>query len=207
MLNRIRRFFESLVYAGLKPSGGVPPEPESPRRPGKLRDKIELFFYGGRPSDPLYLTNRTWKQKLRAPLLIGIPTVVVFIALALVFTNVYSPKTAPPKQPTPAELMANLLPDLQKTVHINTYTDAEITALRVVRGEGPPKVSGTLKNKTDRVISVELDVDLADVNGSRVGSLTERVSKAQPNGVTQFEFPAGNSAAVYALVRKMRPVE
>ena len=205
MANRIRRFFESLAYAGLKPSGGVPSQPQPPRKPGGLRDKIEVFLNGGRPSDPLYLSNMTWKQKIRAPLLIGIPTAILFVALALVFTNVFSPKTAPPKVLTPSELMANLLPDLQDTVHIDEYTDAEITSLSVVREVGPPRIAGAIKNKTDHAISVDLDIDLADKNGSRVGSVTERVSNAQPNAVTQFEFPAGYPTAMHAI-GKIRPV-
>jgi hypothetical protein len=147
----------------------------------------------------------TWKQKIRAPLLIGIPTAILFVALALVFTNVFSPKTAPPKVLTPSELMANLLPDLQDTVHIDEYTDAEITSLSVVREVGPPRIAGAIKNKTDHAISVDLDIDLADKNGSRVGSVTERVSNAQPNAVTQFEFPAGYPTAMHAI-GKIRPV-
>jgi hypothetical protein len=206
MANRIRRFFESLAYAGLKPSGGVPLQPRPPRKPGGLRDKIEVFLNGGRPSDPFYLSNRTWKQKIRAPLLIGIPTAILFVALALVFTNVFSPKTAPPKPLTPTDLMANLLPNLQDTVHIRAYTDAEIASLRVVREVGPPRISGAIKNKTSHAITVELDIDLADRNGSRVASITERVSNAQPNAVTQFEFPVANPTTTYAIVRKIRPV-
>jgi hypothetical protein len=208
MLNRIRRFLESLAYAGLKPSGGVPSESLPTRKSGGLRDRIELFLNGGKPSDPFYLSNRTWKQKMRVPLLIGIPMTLMFVALALIFTNVFSPKAAPPPKPlTPTEMMANLLPDLQNTVHINAYTDAEITALRVVRDEGPPRVVGAVKNKTDHAITVELDLDLADAKGSRVSSATERVSAAAPNASTQFEFPAGNPDTMYAIVRKIRSVK
>lgn len=208
LANRIRSFLESLAYAGLKPSGGAPPEPKTPRPLDSLREKIELFLNGGKPSDPLYLSNRTWKQKMRAPLLVGIPMALVLGALVLIFTNVFSPKAAPPPKPlTPAEMMANLLPDLQDTVHIDAYTDAEITSLRVVRDEGAPRVVGVIKNKTDHPISVELDMDFADVNGSRVSNATERVSNVAPNASTQFEFPAENPATIYAIVRKISPLK
>ena len=112
MANRIRRFIESVVYAGLKPSGGVPAETKPPGRLGPLRDKIELFLSGERSSDPFYLSNRTWKQKLRLPLLVAAPTLLLFCALVLIFTNVYSPKAAPPKEVSPREVMKRLLPDL-----------------------------------------------------------------------------------------------
>jgi hypothetical protein len=207
MFKRLRSFVESLVFAGLKPSGGVSLEPKPERRLGPLRDRIDLFLSGGRtPSDPLYLTNRTWKQKLRLALVIATPTALLFFALALVFTNVYAPKTAPPKEVSAAEIMAKLLPNLEKTVNIDTYKDAEIMELRVLR-DGPPRVSGILKNKTGRVISVEFDLDIASLSGSRVSSSTQRVDKAPPNSSTPFEFPAGNSEAAYALVRQIRTVQ
>jgi hypothetical protein len=205
MANRIRRFIESVVFAGLKPSGGVPAETQPPRRLGPLRDKIELFLSGGRSSDPFYLSNRTWKQKLRLPLLVAAPTLLLFCALALIFTNVYSPKAAPPKEVSPREVMKKLLPDLEHTVHLDTQQDAEVGELRVLH-DGTPRVSGFLNNKTDRVISVELDLEFVDVNGSRVGSITERVDNAQPNASTPFEFPTGNSAVAGGLVRKIRTV-
>jgi hypothetical protein len=206
MANRLRRFIESVVFAGLRPSGGPPPETKPVRRLGPLRDKIELFLSGGQaPSDPLYLTNRTWKQKLRLALVIATPTALLFCALALVFSNVYSPKAAPPREISAAEIMANLLPDLEKTVNIDTNKDAEILQLRVLR-DGPPRVVGILKNMTDRVISVEFDIDLTDLNGSRVSTSTERVEKAPPNSSIPFEFPV-NPEAGYALVRKVRTVQ
>jgi hypothetical protein len=210
MLNRIRRFFESLVFAGLKPSGGVPVEtkPQPPRRFATLRYKIELFLSGGPAhSDPLYLSNRTWKQKLRVPLLVGVPLALVFGVLALVFNNIYTPKAAPlPKEPSAAEIMAKLLPDLEKTVHLDTYDDAEMVEIGVPE-DGPRRIVGLIKNKTNRVISVEFDVDIADHNGGRVSSATERVNNLQPNSTTPFEFPAGSPEARYALVRKMHTVQ
>jgi hypothetical protein len=205
MANRIRRFIESVVFAGLKPSGGVPVETKPPRRLGPLQDKIELFLSGGQSSDPLYLSNRTWKQKLRLPLLVAAPTLLLFCALALIFTNVYSPKAAPPKEVSPREVMKRLLPDLENTVHLDAHPDSEVGELRVLH-DGAPRVTGFLKNKTNRLISVEIDLDFLDVNGSRVGSITERVDNAQPNASTPFEFPAGNSAAEIAFVRKIHTV-
>jgi hypothetical protein len=78
--------------------------------------------------------------------------------------------------------------------------------LRVMR-EGAPRISGKLQNKTDRTISVEFDLDLANLAGSRVSTITERVDNAPPKSSTPFDFPAGNSEAAYALVRKMRTVQ
>src|ERR1039457_2077469 len=118
MANRLRRFIESVVFAGLRPSGGPPPETKPVRRLGPLRDKIELFLSGGQaPSDPLYLTNRTWKQKLRLALVIATPTALLFCALALVFSNVYSPKAAPPREISAGENKGNPVPRPAETLH------------------------------------------------------------------------------------------
>jgi hypothetical protein len=102
--------------------------------------------------------------------------------------------------------MAKLLPNLEKTVHLDTYKDAEVVQL-LVRREGTVRISGILKNNTDHAISVEIDFNLVDRDGSRLGSVTRRVNSAPPNGSTPFEFPAGNPDAAFALVRQLRTVD
>jgi hypothetical protein len=205
MWNRLKKFFESLVYAGLKPQG-LKPEPRSGRW-GLLRDKIESFLSGGRPpSDPLYLSNRTWRQKLKLGIVFAIPTALLLGALVLVFTNVYTPEAAPPKEASAKEILAKLFPDLEKTVQIDTYTDAEFVQL-TVRRDGPKALTGLLRNKTDHVISVEFEADLANLRGARVGSVTERVEKVPPRASVPFEFPINNSPdAAMALLHHARTV-
>ena len=139
-------------------------------------------------------------------LLIATPTALLFCALALVLTNVYAPKAAPPREVSAVDLMAKLLPDIEKTVNIYAYKDAEIVELRMLR-DGAPRISGVLKNKTDHVISVECDIDLANVDGSRISTATERVEKAPALSSMPFEFPVHNPETAYALVRKMRTVQ
>jgi hypothetical protein len=175
------------------------PAPE-PARVSPLRDKIERFLSGGRPpSDPLYLSNRTWLQKLRLAFGIALPLVVLLGALALVFTNVFAPARPAPKEPTAKEILAKLLPDLENTVQIDTYKDAEFLQLHV-RRSGPPALVGLLRNKTSHVVSVEFSVYLANIEGGHVGTVTERVDKAPPGETVPFEFPLGDSDAFKALV-------
>jgi hypothetical protein len=207
MANRIRSIIESLVFAGLKPAGGVPAGPRPPRRLAWLRDKIERFLSGGRADDPLYLSNRTWKQKLRLWLVVGTPLVLLVGAATLFFTNVFTPQTPPPpKEPTNAEKLARLLPDLQNTVHIDALEGIGVDELRVLR-DGPPKVTGLVTNKTDAAMSVDIDLELADRSGSRLGSVTQMVKNVPPHSSARFEFAAADPTAMYAIVKKIRRAE
>jgi len=206
MANRIRSFIESLVFAGLKPSGGVSGSPRPPRRFGWLRDKIERFLSGGRSDDPLYLSNRTWKQRVALGLMVAMPLALILGAIALLYTNVFRPKAPPLKEPTAAEKIAHLLPDLQNTVHIDTVKGAEVDELHVLC-DGTIRVAGVLMNKTDFPMSVNIDLDLADRVGSRVGATTQRVSNVPPHSSVRFEFPAADPTTSYVLVRKIRPAD
>ena len=202
MANRIRSLFEAVLFAGLKPSGGAPAQ--HPRRFAWLRDKLDGYLAGERSDDPLYLSNRTWKQKLKVWLVVGTPIAIILAGATLLFTNVLTPQARPPKEPTGEERLQNLLPDLQKTIHIDTVEGAEVSELRVLR-DGPPRVTGVMTNNTDHALSVELDLELVDKSGSRLGSLTQRIENAQPHSSTRFEFAAEDPTTMYALVRKIRP--
>ena len=63
MLKRLKQFFESLAYAGLRPSGGKPLNLSQPKKPGWFGQRLEKFLVSGGQSDPLYLSNRTFMQK------------------------------------------------------------------------------------------------------------------------------------------------
>lgn len=199
MANRLKQLIASLLYAGLKPRVYAPAP--APGRPGPLREKIERFLSGGRlPSDPLYLSNRTWRQKLKLALGIVIPGALLLGALALVFTNVY--KTATPA-PKPLE---RPLPNLEKAFQSGAYQDAEFVQLQV-RRNGPPVLVGSLRNKTQHVISVEFEVYLANNEGAHVGTVIRRVENAPPGGLVPIEFPLDSPDASRALVRSIRTVQ
>jgi hypothetical protein len=202
MAGRLRRIFESIAYAGMKPN---PPSegPEGGKRGGP-RELLDRLLNGRAPSDPFYLTNRTWKQKLRFGLVIGIPCLLLAGGVALGLSHLWAPKTAPPKEPTAAEIVAHLLPDLEKTVDL-TPREAEIQDLHPDT-TGSPKIIGTLKNNTDRTISVEFRVALTDIHGSKLDEVTERVEKAPAKTAVPFEFPIVDENAAIAVVRSLRVV-
>ena len=172
MLNRLRRIFESIVYAGMQKRA---------------------------PVDPLYLSNRTWKQKLRVGLLIAIPGLVLAGAVALGLSHMYAPKRLDPNLPTRAEIIASLPVDLAKDM-VPVALDVQIQDLHPDT-TGSPKLVGALRNNTDRTISVEFTVDLTNRRGSRVDAVTPRVEKAPAKSSVAFQFPIPDADAAFAVVR------
>lgn len=197
MLDRLRRIFQSIAYAGLRPR--APSGAPVGGKRGGLRGMLDRLLAGPAQTDPLYLTNRTWKQKLKSGLVIGVPCVLLAGAVGLGLSHLYAPQSAPPKEPTPAEIVAKLLPGLEKTVDL-TPREVEIEYLHP-ETVGSPKLVGSLKNNTDRTVTVEFTADLADIHGSKIDSVTERVEKAPPKTSVSFEFPIDDPEAAIAVVR------
>lgn len=197
MPGRIRKFIESITYAGLKPS--VRAGAAEGGKPGGLRAMLDRLISGRAPSDPLYLSHRSWKQKLRLGLVVGIPCLLLAGVVALGLSHIFAPERAPSKAPTNAQIVANLLPNLEKTVD-TTPKEVEIQDLHT-ETVGPPKIVGTLKNNTDRVVAVEFTIDLTDIRGSKLDAVTERVEKSPAKSSVPFEFPIDDKDAAAALVR------
>lgn len=177
MAGPIRKFLESLVYAGLKPAG---------------------------PADPLYLTNRTWKQKLRTVLLVSLPVLAV-VGVALY--AMLRPPTLPenrPATPTAAEIAAST-PILPDNFSLPQNTDLQIIQASVTR-DGGTHVAGVLKNNTSRrYAGAELSFHLTDEDGSQVGGASTRLGLIEPRATVPFRFPIPQKNAAFVLVREVRP--
>ncbi len=202
MPSRLRRFTESILYAGLKPDAPR----RGPKRDGlaaRLGRRFARLLAGRAPADPLYISRRTWKQKLRLTAMIGIPCLALAGALALAIAHLFPGTAAPPPEPTPAEIVARLLPDLDKRVKIESNRDAEVVEVRAARGPNAT-VAGLLRNKTDRPISVELTLDLTDGAGSQLGAVVGRIDNAPAKNDARFEFPIRQTNAAFAIVREIR---
>ena len=203
MPGRLRKILESIAYAGMKPT--APSGAPEGGKPGGLRKLLARLLAGRAPSDPLYLTNRTWIQKLRFGLVIGIPCLLLAGGVALGLSHLWAPKPAPVREPTPAEIVAGLLPDLEKTVDLKPR-EAEIQDLHPETGDSP-KIIGTLRNNTDHSISVEFTVALADADGSKLDEVAERMEKVPAKTAVPFQFPIREENAVIAVVRSLRVVD
>jgi hypothetical protein len=200
MANRFRKVLESIVYVGMTP--GAARTPDSPR---KLRflAPLERVLSAPSPSDPLYLTNRTFGQRLTRLLLIVIPMVVV-VAAVVVALGYFAPKTAKPaKEMTAAEIAARVLPDFDKDIQVEA--NKEVQVLDAHFEHAAALLVGSIQNKSARTIQEAVVVfDLADARRSLLGGITVTETNLAPGAVRQFKQPIVQNTAAYAVVRDVR---
>jgi hypothetical protein len=200
MANRFREFVESIVYAGMKPRAQHEPN-ASPRKSGVL----ERFLSAPAPNDPLYLTNRTFGQKMQRVLLFGVP-VVVLLAGITVALIAFGPKPVPKvvKEPTNAEIMAKVLPNLNQGIELDSNKDVEVQEVHFEHSGGNLMV-GSMQNKSDHLIREAVVVfDLADIHGTQLGGITVTESDLAPGAVRKFQKGIEQSDAKFAVVREVR---
>jgi hypothetical protein len=207
-VKRLREFFESIAYAGLKPTGQ---KPES--RPntawGRLRTKVDGFLNGGpAPSDPLYLTNRSFAQKARPWIMVGVPFLVLLGALGLSLSNILEPPEAKPVlEPTAKEVSAKLLPNLDSNLKIEASTDVEVVEAKVEHTGGSRLVGSVRNNTNHEIAAARMVVDLTDVTGSQVGGVEVRIESIPASKVKTFSTPIAQHTAAFALIREVGPVK
>ena len=200
-MNRIRKFLESIVFAGMKPGGQTAPKRELTWL-GPLSGPVERLLSGGpAPTDPLYLTNRTLGQKLLSWSLIGIPCLVLLAGIGITLSSLLDlPAPKPDKELTAAEITAKLLPNMDKDFKLAPTSDVQVLEAKV---DGT-RLVGKVKNTSTREIAgAELVIDLTDVDGSQVGAVSAIVEKISPSGTRSFEVPIKQRNAATAMVREV----
>jgi len=200
-MNRIRKFLESIVFAGMKPGGQTAPKRELTWL-GPLSGPVERLLSGGpAPTDPLYLTNRTLGQKLLSWSLIGIPCLVLLAGIGITLSSLLDlPAPKPDKELTAAEITAKLLPNMDKDFKLAPTSDVQVLEAKV---DGT-RLVGKVKNTSAREIAgAELVIDLTDVDGSHVGAVSAIVEKIPPSGTRSFEVPIKQRNAATAMVREV----
>jgi hypothetical protein len=198
-MKRIREFLESIVYVGMKPGGQAAPKRQLTWL-GPLRGPVDRLLSGGpAPSDPLYLTNRTPAQRLRFWSLIVIPCILVLGIGYQLSRSLNPPAPTPAKEPTAAEITAKL-PNMAKDIQLAPPTDVQVLEIRV---DGA-RLVGVVKNTTKNEIGVELAVNLTNVAGSQVGTVSGIVERIPPSGTKDFQFPIKQRDAAFALIREIK---
>jgi hypothetical protein len=170
-----------------------------------LRERFERFLSGRPPADPLYLTNRSWKQKLLLGALIAVP--VVFLAgLVMVGSrDMLRWNRADPYQPplaaTPAAAPApQHLPDFRATP-----APLEVLNIRIHPDAVPPAVTGLVRNNTSREIGpVTVTYYLANQEGSLMGTESTNLRKVGPHETIPFRAPVKMARARFVAVREVR---
>ncbi len=204
MPKRIRRLIDSIVFAGLKPDA---PREQAKRMRwlGPLRGLGDRILSGPAPSDPLYLSNRTFDQKVKRGLAIAVPCLIVAGGVLLGLSHFFQAKgPGPAPEPSAAELAAKLLPNVDKTINIEVNKDVQVLEAHV-ENEGGMKVVGTVKNNTDRLIhTTEIILNLTDRPGSHLGAVSAQVNNLDPHATVKFQAPIEQKNAAFALVREVQ---
>ncbi len=204
MFKRFRRFIDSVVFAGLKPDA---PRDESKhtRGLGPLRGLVNRVLSRPAPSDPLYLSNRTFNQKVKLWLAVAVPCLILAGVTALGLSHFFRAEVpGPAPAPSATVLAAKLLPDLDKTIKIEVDQDVQVLDAHV-ESEGGMKVVGSVKSDTGRLIhTTEIVLNLTDQTGSQLGAVSAQVDNLAPNATVKFQIPIEQKDAAFALVREIR---
>ena len=197
MRKRIREFFESIAFAGLKPDAQ-----SARKRELKWFQPIERILSGSAPSDPLYLSNRTAGQKWRSWSLIAIPCLVLAVGVWVAWSNLISLSADKPfKAPTKGEITAKLLPKIDKDFQLKPPSDLQVPEIRIVGS----RLVGVLKNTSaHEIATAEVVVDLTNTAGSQVGAVSAVVLRVPAMGSKDFQIPIAQRDAAFGLVREVK---
>ncbi|MCL5743350.1 MAG: FxLYD domain-containing protein [Acidobacteria bacterium] len=225
MRNAIRRFFESLIYAGLKPDA---PAHQAPGRMSSLRARLEqLVFRGLTPETPGQNAasaggQSAFRARLERLIFRGLKPdagpmqpmsrkkkIVIAVAgvagCALVYGLVVAlmNRRAPSDEVTladPAPL--NFLPPDLK---IEKNKDLEVVEIEFQRKTLPHQITGTLKNRTNKRFSAaEISFNLTDDSGSHIGAVSTTIQNVEPMVSLRFQIPVTQQNATVAIVRDLR---
>jgi hypothetical protein len=167
-----------------------------------LRERIELFISGRAPDDPLYLTNRTWQQKLKIASLIAAPVLLLIALVTIGATDLFRFHKVDPYEHPPTEAPAPAVPQKRIPDPILAPADLEVVNIRIARDVHPPVVTGMVRNNTNqKVDSAEVSYYLADTEGSLVGTDTTEVANVEPHGSVTFRMALKVAKAEYVIVR------
>ena len=199
-MKRIREILESIAYTGLKPASGAPAAPKSGLRwLGPLQGAVERYLSAPAPDDPLYLSNRTTAQKFKTWSLIAIPLVLLATGIAIAFYVLDPPESKAIKQPTAAEIAANL-PNVGKEEKIAPTTHLQLIEIAVSNS----RVSGVVQNTGRRdIAAAELVIDLANEMDSQVGAVRTTIEKIPAGGRRAFTSNIAQRDAVKAMIREI----
>jgi hypothetical protein len=202
-MKRIRAFFESILFVGLKPAGQKV-ESKKIKWLGPLGGPVERFLSGGAAaSDPLYLTNRSLGQKARSWALIAAPCLILALGIGVALSNILDPpKVKPAAEPTAKELSAKILPNIDSHLKIEQTNEIDVVELRIEH-TGASRLTGILRNTTNKDLSAHLVVDLTDTSGSQLGGVEARVDNIPASKTKTFSIPITQRSAAFALVREI----
>ncbi len=187
-------------------SVGSPPLGSSQKRFHRLRDRIEVFLSGRAPDDPLYLSNRSWKQKVRIAALIAVPVLLVGTMVTIGATDVFRFRRADPYDHPSAEVPAASTAPKRLPDPVLNSAELEVVNIKIAKDARAPVVTGVVRNNSNqKVASAEVSYYLADTQGSLVGTDTAEVAALAAHSSVSFRMPLKIAKAEYVIVREVRP--
>jgi hypothetical protein len=172
----------------------------------RWRARLETLIAGRQPSDPFYLTNRTWLHKLKIASLIAAPVLLLAALVTVGATDRLHLHQVIPDDRPPAEAPVPAAQQKPQLDTISTSTDLEVVNMRIARDTHPPLVSGVVRNTTNhKVDSASVSYYLADASGNLVGTDKTEVANVAPHGSVAFRHPLKIASAQYVFVRDAHP--
>ena len=171
-----------------------------------LRGRIEIFLSGRPHSDPLYLTNRTWQQKVKIASLIVVAALLLIALVTIGATDPFQFHKVNAYEHPVAETPPAAVPQKPLTDPIVASEGLEVVNIRIARDARPPVVTGIVRNNSNhKVASAEVSYYLANTQGSLVGTDTTGVANLAPHGSVSFRMPLKIAKAEYVIVRDVHP--
>jgi hypothetical protein len=196
-MKRIREFFESIAFAGLKPGRSAAAKPKTTR---PRTHPVEQLLSGPAPSDPLYLSNRTASQKLRPWGLIILPFVVLALGVVLWPKLVGPPQLKPVKELSAAEITTKLLPNVDRNIKLAPPSDVQVVEVSV---DGSRLVGIVQNTTTHEIAAADFVFELTNSSLSQIGAVNGTVEKIPASGRKAFQIPLKQHDAAFALVREI----
>jgi hypothetical protein len=169
---------------------------------GPLRGPVGRWLSGGGRQDPLYLSNRSFGQKLVGWVKVGVPLLVVVVAVVIAF-RMHRRVDKPAELLSPAEVAAKTLPDLNKPIHVDSDTDIEVLEVYVDHAAGDRLVGRVRNTTTHEIQAAKVDFTLTGADGSQVGAISVKLNKLAAGETVPFAQPISGKTAVFALVREV----
>jgi len=202
MVGNSGRWWERIVFAGMK--SGKPGPASQPKPRNAFRQALDRYLSGVRNEDPLYISNRTWKDRLATGFRLWGPLAVLIIAATWFGISRVVPKPPPKYDLTAAEVLSKLkLPDLSD-VKPEPRRALEVAEVGVRRGHSL-ELAGMVRNVSSEPIeSAEVDIDIAESSGTRLSTQTVKFQALAPSAEARFQVPLSDSRAQIAIVRSIR---
>jgi len=203
LLGKLRRRLEAVIYAGITPVR-APSPPRRTRWFDPLHRRLDRFLSGGEvPRDPLYLTNRTFGQRLRLAIAVAIPCLVLVGLITAGFAGYFHVREKPQAQLTGAEIAARTLPGID-TQNLHAARNRDLEVLDALISDGHV-LSGAVRNNTGHAIDdITVVFDLADISGTRLGAAAVHIAHVEARGTSTFHLQLEQQNAAVALVREVQ---